>query len=180
MPDAPERPELPRPHIHALHGFIGSGKTTFARRLERELPAMRFTSDEWMVALYGQDPPAELFPVYFARVMAVMERQWTRALELGVPVILDHGFWKRESRDVLRAKAAALGVPLTLYALNVPEGEALRRVRARNAVDGALLIADETYRVLRGGFEPLGADEGAVEVGSLRPPPAPSPVGEGS
>lgn len=150
--------------IHALHGFIGSGKTTLARRLERELPGMRFTSDEWMVALYGQDPPADLFPVYHSRVMELMERQWVRALELGVPVILDHGFWTRASRDVLRLKAAVLGVPLTLYALTVPDGEALRRVRKRNAEAGALFIADETYDLFRARFEPLGPDEVAVHV----------------
>jgi len=160
-------PEAPPPRIHALHGSIGSGKTTFARRLERELPGMRFTSDEWMVALYGQDPPAELFPVYHARVMSVMEGQWTRALELGVPVILDHGFWTRESRDALRARAAALGVPLTLYALAVPDGEALRRVRARNEAAGALFIADETYGLFRARFEALGADEERVAVGEF-------------
>ncbi|SMB94051.1 AAA family ATPase [Deinococcus hopiensis] len=152
------------PAIHALHGFLGSGKTTLARQLECGLPGMRFTSDEWMVALYSRDPPAELFPVYFARVMAVMEGQWTRALRLGVPVILDHGFWTRQERDDLRAKAAALGVPLILYTLDLPGGEALRRIRSRNGEAGALFIADETYWLLRARFQPLEPGEEAVSV----------------
>ncbi|MCP2012937.1 putative kinase [Deinococcus sp. HSC-46F16] len=151
--------------IHALHGFIGSGKTTFARRLERELPGMRFTSDEWMVALYGQDPPADLFPIYHSRVIALMETQWIRALDLGVPVILDHGFWTRASRDALRAKAARLGVPLTFHVLTLPDEEARRRVRARNEVDGTMYIADETYALFRERFEAMGADEVGVMVG---------------
>jgi len=155
-----------RPSIHALHGFLGSGKTTLARRLERELPGMRLTSDEWMVTLYGPDPPADLFPVYFARVMAVMEAQWVRALELGVPVILDHGFWTRRERDELRAKAAVLGVPLRWYALTVPGEEALRRIQARNGEAGALYIADETYRLFLPRFQPLMSDETAVVVTS--------------
>lgn len=152
------------PGIHALHGFLGSGKTTLARRLERELPGLRFTSDEWMVALYGPDPPADLFPVCFARVMAVMEVQWTRALELGVPVILDHGFWTRWDRDALRARAAALGVPLTFYALALPDEEALHRIRERNREPGALFIADESFRLFQDRFQPLGPDEEAVQV----------------
>ncbi|WP_083939123.1 AAA family ATPase [Deinococcus apachensis] len=45
------------PGIDALHGFIGSGKTTLAWRLEGTLPGMRFSSDEWRVALYGADRP---------------------------------------------------------------------------------------------------------------------------
>nr|WP_281416213.1 ATP-binding protein [Deinococcus aestuarii] len=147
-----------------MHGFIGSGKTTFARRLERTLPGLRFSPDEWLVALYGPDLNAEEFPPAFARVMAVIEAQWTRALDLGVPVILDHGFWGRADRDALRAKAAALGVPLTLYALTLPGGEALRRVRVRNAQPGALPISDETFRTFRARFEPLDPDEEAVYV----------------
>ncbi|WP_104991152.1 AAA family ATPase [Deinococcus sp. NW-56] len=158
---------MAEPRIHALHGFIGSGKTTFARRLEQELPGMRFTSDEWMVALYGQDPPADLFPVYHSRVLELMETQWVRALELGVPVILDHGFWTRASRDALRARAAGLGVPLTFHVLAVPDEEALRRVRARNEGAGALHVAEETYWLFRGRFEAMGADEEGVMVGKL-------------
>ncbi|MFW8625162.1 AAA family ATPase [Deinococcus sp. ME38] len=122
--------------IHALHGFIGSGKTTLARTLEQELGALRFTSDEWMTALYGQDPPADEFPVLFRRVMTVMEAQWTRAVTLGVPVILDHGFWTRAARDELRAQASALG---------------------------ALLIADATFDLFRPRFEPLTPAEEALQ-----------------
>ncbi|WP_293913313.1 ATP-binding protein [Deinococcus sp.] len=77
--------------IHALHGFLGSGKTTLARRLERELPAFRFSSDEWMTTLYGQDPPAEQFAEFRTRVPTLMRRYWVRALELGLDVVLDEG-----------------------------------------------------------------------------------------
>jgi predicted kinase len=42
---------------HLIHGYLGAGKTTFARRLEEELPAIRFSHDEWMTNLYGDDPP---------------------------------------------------------------------------------------------------------------------------
>ena len=152
------------PAIHALHGFLGSGKTRLARQLESELPAMRFSSDEWMVTLYGQDPPEELFNIYRARVLAVMHSYWTRALELGLPVILDEGLWTRRERDGLRAEAAALGVPFILYALNTPEDVARQRVRRRNAEPGSLFIAENTYDLLRPRFEALKQDEAHVVV----------------
>ncbi|WP_133161986.1 AAA family ATPase [Deinococcus aerius] len=45
------------PGIHALHGFIGSGKTTLALRLEQTLPGMRFSSDEWMAPCTASTRP---------------------------------------------------------------------------------------------------------------------------
>jgi len=37
---------LTQPNIYAIHGFIGAGKTTFARQLETQLPALRLNSDD--------------------------------------------------------------------------------------------------------------------------------------
>ena len=47
--------------LHLIHGFVGAGKTTFAKKLEHFLPAVRFTHDEWMSKLYGENPPLEHF-----------------------------------------------------------------------------------------------------------------------
>jgi predicted kinase len=30
------------PTAHLIHGYLGAGKTTFARQLERDIPAIRF------------------------------------------------------------------------------------------------------------------------------------------
>jgi len=150
--------------LHLLHGYIGSGKTTFARTLERNLGAVRFTLDEWMVTLYGVDPPAEQYAEYDARVRTVMERQWTRLLTIGVDVVLDFGFWTRAGRDEMRAKATALGVPCVLYRLEVPEDVARARVRRRNDHVEQLFVADRTFDVLRIHFEALEPDEDHVRV----------------
>ncbi len=148
-----------QPTIHAIHGFIGAGKTTFARQLETQLPALRLNSDEWMVQLYGPDPPEEVFRPGIVRVNVLMRQLAERALALGLHVVLDDGFWTRASRDDLRRWAADLGVPLRLYALILPEAEARRRVRERNAQLGSLYIAPETYDLFWQGFEPLQQGE---------------------
>ena len=91
-------------HVYLLHGFIGSGKTTFARILAKEVVAMRLTHDEYMVLLYGTNPPEDLFRVYYDRVTEMIWKMTVELIQLNVPVILDFGFWTKESR--LKAQVA--------------------------------------------------------------------------
>jgi predicted kinase len=85
------------PLAFLLHGYLGVGKTTLARRLEAEHAAIRFTHDEWMRALYGNDPPEAFFAEYAGRVSGLIEATWTRCLELGLNVVLDFGFGHDQS-----------------------------------------------------------------------------------
>ncbi|MDP9763393.1 AAA family ATPase [Deinococcus enclensis] len=151
-------------HIHAVHGFLAAGKTTFARRLERDLPGLRFNTDEWVVALHGPDLGPEEFPGAARRVTAELDRLWPRAASLGLHVVLDYGFWARRHRDALRAQAAALGVPLTLYALSVPADVARARIARRNREPGALHLPAEAFDRLWPRYEPPDADEAVVWV----------------
>ena len=41
--------------MHLMVGLPGSGKTTRAKELERALPAVRLTPDEWHLSLFGDD-----------------------------------------------------------------------------------------------------------------------------
>lgn len=154
------------PSLHLLHGFTGSGKTTFARKLEQELPAFRFSPDEWMVQLYGHNPPAEHFPEYFDRVVGLIWQSAVRLLELGVDVVLDFGFWSRSSRDEARARAAVLGIPYRLYALSCSEETMRRRVLRRTAdlPADALWINAEAFELFKSRFEPLAQDEEHVRI----------------
>ena len=150
---------------HLVHGFLGVGKTTFARRLERERSAVRFTHDEWMARLYGVDSPADLFADRAARVSALREALWTRCLALGVDVVLDDGFWSRAERDRLRRLVPELGGEVCLYRLCCPEHVARARIARRNLdLDGGLHISPATYDTLRARFEALGEDEPRIEV----------------
>ncbi len=163
------------PTAHLIHGYLGVGKTSLACRLERELPAIRFTHDEWMARLYGFDPPAGHFADYAERVSVQIEAVWTRCLALGLDVVLDLNFWTRRGRDAARLRARSLGAAVRLYRVSCPEEIAWLRIAKRNAARGAnsLFIARETFKSLRAGFEPLGDDEEREEVFST-PPDAPT------
>jgi predicted kinase len=151
---------------HLIHGFIGVGKTTFARQLEERLPAIRFSHDEWMARLYGDDPPVEHFAEFYRRVWEQMEGVWPRCLELGLNVVLDFGFWTRRERDAVRATVATMGAQSRLYRVTCSEEEAWRRIERRNAdLKGSLFIARNTFEMLKARFEPLGSDEECIEIG---------------
>jgi len=42
-----------QPIAYVICGFIGAGKTTFARKLEHETKAIRITKDEWIIKIFG-------------------------------------------------------------------------------------------------------------------------------
>lgn len=116
------------PTLHLICGLPLSGKSTLAKKLEIELPALRLTPDEWMHRLVGDR--------YDEQKRAVVETmQWEiaeRALQLGVDVILEFGFWTKKERDEFKAKAKSVGANTKLYFLNVPRNELMRRLEERN------------------------------------------------
>jgi predicted kinase len=154
---------------HLIHGFAGAGKTTVARLLERGLPAVRFTHDEWMHTLYGPAPAAE----DFANLPGIKELLWqsaSRILELGCDVVLDDGFWSRDSRDRIRSRLSALGAGCVLYRVTCPEPEMARRVshRSQNTPPDSLWINEPAFESFKSRFEPLGRDEDHVEIDGTR------------
>lgn len=84
--------------VHLIVGYMGFGKTVFARRLERELPAVRFTHDGFMHALYGRNLPEEEFRDAWQRVDALIWKLAEQTVKAGAHAILDYGFWSREAR----------------------------------------------------------------------------------
>jgi predicted kinase len=142
-------------------GLPCSGKTTLARKLERELPALRLTPDEWQTRLFGQDADD---PEHDARHSLIEAMLWDvagRALALGTNVILDFGFWAREEREDYRARARSLGAGSEIHYLDVPGDELLRRLRERNALQprGSFLIAEAAMRPWAASFQAPAAAE---------------------
>ena len=149
------------PTAHLIHGFVGNGKTTYAIKLEKALPALRFSIDEWIATLYGQNPPREKFEVYYRRTAHLIWTMATRALVLGQDIILDFGFWSRASRDDARQRVEKLGAQVVFYRVTCADEVMRTRVLSRTAQmpNGALQIDENALREFRERFEPMGADE---------------------
>ena len=151
--------------VHLLCGRPGSGKTTFARELEKTHKAMRYTYDEWIVQLFGRSPSTEQFEALFNRVSNLIWRIATCNLALGTDVILDKGFWRKRDRENVRRAAAAIGAESKLYFLDAPIDVLQKRVLTRSKSDeDALWINDQAFTEFINRFEPPGDDEDFVLI----------------
>ncbi|MFN8439223.1 MAG: ATP-binding protein [Caldilineaceae bacterium] len=119
--------------LHLMVGLPCSGKTTLAKKLEHELPALRLNLDEWHIRLFGQDAEEAEHDDRHSLIETILWDVASRTLELETNVILDYGLWAREEREEYRARAKQLGASSEVHFLDVPPEELLRRLAHRNA-----------------------------------------------
>jgi predicted kinase len=152
--------------LHLLHGFVGAGKTTFAKKLEKEIHAVRFSPDDWMCRLYGDNPPQEFFAEYDRRIKSMIWDMAEKLLSSNVDVILDYGFWKFSEREDYRTRGLRAGAEVKLYALQCPEDVMRDRVLERTAEmpEGALMIDDNAITEFRARFEAVDPEKEACIV----------------
>jgi predicted kinase len=135
------RPDTIHSTLVIICGLPGSGKTTHARGLEQELPAVRFCPDEWMQSLG--------ISLHDERQRDRIEQfQWTlakRLLSLGQSVLIEWGTWGRSERDRLREEGRALGARVELHYLTAPLDVLLERVQSR-AMEETPLTREEMER----------------------------------
>ncbi len=150
-----------KPVAHIVIGFIGSGKTTFARKLEKETGAIRFTKDEWMVRLFGNTPPNDKFEEYDNRMASLATDMALKCLKAGISVIIDEGFWVKEQRDEIREKVKSVGATPKLYYIEVPfEIMKVRTLkRTENPPVDSFTIDEESFNHYWKFFQPPDKNE---------------------
>jgi predicted kinase len=110
-------------------GLPASGKSTLARQLAAQIPAVRLDKDEWVTQL-GADVWNEEFRVRIEHQLWVLTQD---LLAQGQSVILEWGHWARVERDEKRLGARALGVEVELHYLDAALEELIERAERRNA-----------------------------------------------
>jgi predicted kinase len=160
------------PLVVLMCGVAGSGKTTYAQRLEAQ-GYVRLSIDEEVWHRFGRYSidydPGE----YAALSRAAEDAVRTRLLELvaqGRDVVLDLSFWQRASREQYKRLVQDAGGRWRLVHLQVAP-DVLRRRLAERAhrfdANAAFPITDETLTGYLSGFEaPHGEGEEVITVES--------------
>lgn len=147
-----------------LIGRISSGKTTYARRLEKEEGALRLSCDELMQTIFPE-PLGDRYDAYARRSIQYLYRLGKQLVQCGVTVVMDMGCWSRENRR--EAAAFFNDVEMDWRYLDIPPEEWQRRIASRNAavLEGRsnmdeYLVDEGLLAKANALFEPPEADEG--------------------
>jgi len=141
--------KLYKPTVYIICGFIGAGKTTFSRKLEKETSAIRITKDEWLVRIFGNSAPArEDYAEIDAKVTTLARDFAFQLIEKGVDVILDEGFWVKSQRDDMKKKILELGAKPILYYVECP----VKKMRERT-VDRSKILPEDSFEISKEMFD---------------------------
>jgi predicted kinase len=156
-----------RPTLFLMVGLPASGKTTRAKQIEEERPALRLTPDEWMIPLFNDNDADGKRNVLEGRFIWLA----LRALSHGMDVVLDFGVWAKVERTALRALATEAGASFELVYLDIDEEEQRRRRdhRATEESKTTFYIPDNNLDDYRRRFVP--PDDTELAGADLDPPP---------
>lgn len=163
--------------VHLLCGFNGAGKSTYARSLAADLPAVRLSQDAVVRAAH---PDLDVGSDAHGRIAhRVRESLWAIAVQIldaGVDVILDWNQWSRDRRAHWRSAALSAGHEAVVHHLLTSLEVSVTRARARADRDPESHWLDEhDIRQLATLFEPPEDSEGLPILRIPSPQSEPDP-----
>jgi aminoglycoside phosphotransferase family enzyme/predicted kinase len=160
----------PLPHLVAVGGLSGTGKSQLAQSLAPDLEPMPgavvVRSDLERKALLGAAETEKLSasaytPEVTARIYATLAEKARRILAAGHSAIIDAVFAQEQERAVVAAAGTSAKSPLRGLFLTADLDTRLKRVGARRAdasdADAAVAKSQETYDIGRLGWAPIDA-----------------------
>ena len=144
-----------------IHGYIGFGKTTIAKKLEEITGYKRFTHDEYMSKLFGDHPSNEDFISNYNTATNIILEEAREELNSNSGIILDFGFWSRKSRKEIYniVKKWKKYINLSIIWINIECDINIARNRCidrdKNRKSGELWVPVEVFDMKLNQFEPM-------------------------
>lgn len=162
------RTDVTVPLVVMMCGVAGSGKTTFAQRLEKR-GFVRLSIDEEIWATngrYGIDYPIEMYEQLKVNAELKLRNELVILLEEKRNVVIDFSFWQRKRRNEYKKMIEDAGGEWKLIYLKVHPNDLRERLRIRSQrfdANAAFTITDEILNSFLHGFEvPTG--EGVIVI----------------
>jgi predicted kinase len=156
-----------QPIAYIICGFIGSGKTTFARKLEKETGAIRITKDEWIIKIFGNKITSDKNFERFDNNITELTRDFAlKILKAGKDVIIDEGFWVKSQRDDIKKKILQVGAKPIFYYVECSIEKMKARVinRSKSLTTDSFEINEEMFDKYLKYWEPPTKEEGILFV----------------
>ena len=118
--------------LHFVSGKAGAGKTTLARQIAEEAPALLICEDEWMLRLADPINSLEQYLRHAARIRSVIAPLCINLLKLGVSVVIDFAGNTIGDRQWVRSVFESAGADHRLHYLPVDDETCRARVHHRN------------------------------------------------
>ena len=154
-----------QPIAYVICGFIGAGKTTFARKLEKETKAIRITKDEWIIKIFGNKITSDKnFERYDKNITELATDIAFKILKAGKDVIIDEGFGLNPKRDDIKKKIINVGAKPILYYVECPIEKMKERVinRSKSPTADSFEINEEMFDKYLKYWEPPTKKEGIL------------------
>ena len=149
--------------IYAVAGQMGSGKTTWARKLAKEKQALFFSTDQWIANLGVPIGSHENYAKYYTGIRDRIFEVAEQAINLGVPVVFDFGVNSAKGRAGHQKFANGIGAALEIYHVSVPVEVCRQRVRERNKNMPtdiySFQFSDDDFDIISKDYEPPTSDE---------------------
>lgn len=146
--------------IHIVFGRQGAGKSTYSKKLTKEIKGVHFSIDDWMWKLYGKDLPKSMNLKWIMERVDRCEKQiWeitNQISDCGVEAVLDLGFTKFEKRELFSSLAKDHNIPIQIHYVKAPHELRKKRVLERNIEKGETYSFEVTpgmFDFMEGEFE---------------------------
>ena len=159
-----------KPIVYLICGFIGAGKTTFAKKLEEKTGAVRITKDEWSIRFIGNDPTIDGYAEWDTKIIELSRDVAFQLAEKGIDVIMDEGFWEKDTRAEMKRRIEAIGAKEVLYYLDTPIETIRERVvrRNNNLTKESFKISREMLDTYLMDWQPPGEDEDYILASEVK------------
>ena len=154
--------DMSKPTLTIIQGFIGSGKTTYSKKLSLDTGAIRLNGDEYCDAHFPIEKLETDWDQCFSEAITQLWLQAENILRDSKSVILDFGFWDRKSRDYARSIARKLDVDFQHIYINTKDEIIKDRLALRSGEIAKRNLRN--FEDLKKYFEEPSSDEEHLEI----------------